>query len=42
MSVATDTNNHENGVGLCVLARQMAGDWIPASAGMTVWGWRWQ
>ena len=36
MSVTTDTTNHENEVGGCVLARHMAAAWIPAYAGMTV------
>ena len=37
MSVVTDTTNHENEVDGGVFAWQMAGAWIPAYAGMTVW-----
>ena len=36
MSVSTGTM--EDGVGLVVLAWQMARAWIPACAGMTIWG----
>ena len=36
MSVATDTTNHENGVGVVVLGWQTTRAWIPTYAGMTV------
>ena len=41
MRVATLTTWTENGVGLSVVKRLMAGarGWIPAFAGMTVWWW---